>query len=68
MAEIRIRDEYGNEFPVDATARPFWENRAGCQILDPLPAEQASPAAAAASDLPAEPGDSTSPQRGSKKG
>ena len=70
MADIRIRDEYGNEFPVDASARPFWENRPGCRIFDDLPADEApaSPSAAfAAPDQPEVPGASR-PQRGEKKG
>lgn len=73
MPEIRIRDEYSNEFFVDASARPFWENRPGCTILDDQPAEptpQATPsrAAAAAPEQPDVSGASDQPQRGSKKG
>ena len=70
MAEIRIRNEYGHEFTVDATARPFWVDKPGCLILDDQPADDvpATPSAAsAAPDQPEVPGASR-PQRGEKKG
>ncbi|MEV8638094.1 hypothetical protein AB0395_41225 [Streptosporangium sp. NPDC051023] len=37
MSSLRIRDEYGNEFEVDASARPFWEHREGYTILGLVP-------------------------------
>ncbi|WP_157253212.1 hypothetical protein [Nonomuraea typhae] len=37
MSQHLIRDEYGNEFPVDSTALPFWENREGHTIVGPIP-------------------------------
>ncbi|MEU4224279.1 hypothetical protein AB0F17_08300 [Nonomuraea sp. NPDC026600] len=70
MAEIRIRNEYGHEFTVDATARPFWVDKPGCLILDDQPdadAPDALSAASAAPDQPEVPGTSR-PQRGEKKG
>lgn len=36
MSQHLIRDEYGNEFPVDSTALPFWENREGHTIVGPI--------------------------------
>ncbi|MEU6710005.1 hypothetical protein ABZ897_00885 [Nonomuraea sp. NPDC046802] len=70
MNSITIRDEYGNEFPVDATARPFWEKRPGCRILDdsPAPEGDTSPAAGAAPIEPDDSGAKSEPPRGSKKG
>ncbi|MFC4006642.1 hypothetical protein ACFOY2_05380 [Nonomuraea purpurea] len=74
MKTITIRNEYGHEFEVDASARPFWEKRPGVVILDNQPSEPdadpapASPAAGAASDQPDVSGASSSPLRGSKKG
>ncbi|GHE47308.1 hypothetical protein GCM10017673_56440 [Streptosporangium violaceochromogenes] len=37
MATLRIRDPYGREFDIDATARPFWEGREGYTILASAP-------------------------------
>lgn len=50
MATIRIRDPYGNEFEVDAFARPYWENREGHQILDDQP--EGEPASQAPAEDP----------------
>ncbi len=36
MATLRVRDAYSNEFEIDASARPFWENREGYELLDPI--------------------------------
>ncbi|KAB8186863.1 hypothetical protein FH608_046070 [Nonomuraea phyllanthi] len=41
MATLTIRDPYGNEFEIDATARKFWEHREGYTILpEPAPSQQ----------------------------
>lgn len=42
MATFRIRDPYGREFDIDATARPFWEGREGYTILvgAPVPGDE----------------------------
>lgn len=55
MAELTVRDPYGNEFPIDATARPFWEGREGYTILpgdEPQPAEP-TPSSKKAASRPA---------------
>jgi hypothetical protein len=52
MAVLKIRDVYGNEFEIDASARPFWEHREGYEIL-PDPASE--PAATAAPVEPTPP-------------
>ena len=45
MGTLTVRDPYGREFQIDATARPFWEHREGHTILPPAaPAEQTTPA------------------------
>lgn len=42
MSDLTVRDPYGNEFTIDATARSFWVDREGYKILpgdEPKPAE-----------------------------
>ncbi|GAA0853483.1 hypothetical protein ACFQVD_26465 [Streptosporangium amethystogenes subsp. fukuiense] len=51
MGQHLIRDEYGNEFPVDSTALAFWEHREGYTIVGPIP----EPGAESAPERPAEP-------------
>jgi hypothetical protein len=51
MTKLRVRNSFGDEFEIDASARPFWEHREGHQIL---PGEEPAVPADAA---PAESGD-----------
>ena len=45
MAELTVRDPYGNTFPIDATARAYWQDRDGYTILDaPETGEEPKPA------------------------
>lgn len=56
MASLTIRDPYGNEFEIDATARPYWEHREGYTILpgaEPEPAEPPTPTSKKAASRPA---------------
>lgn len=56
MADLKIRDVYGNEFQIDASARPFWEHREGFSILDDLaPGDEPKPAGASEAAEPARP-------------
>ncbi|MET8985830.1 hypothetical protein ABZW49_10315 [Nonomuraea wenchangensis] len=57
MATLMIRDPYGNEFPVDATARRYWEHREGYEILTDRETEPAAdPAVEGETGMTAKPG------------
>lgn len=56
MASLTVRDPYGVEFEIDASAAPFWEHREGFSILDdPAPGDEPKPADAPKAAEPATP-------------
>lgn len=71
MAELTVRDPYGNEFQIDSTARPYWVNREGYTILndpesEPPTGPDSAPQAEEPASSPDKPGAPKSTQRAAR--